>query len=87
MLEFLQKFAAKPGDQNPDGSLPSNKLAPKAMAVGSMAMASSVVVWGFRMIGVKVGEKQIDDVFAAGVTLLAFAQFLAAYFKKDNPQK
>lgn len=84
MLEFLKKYIAAPGDHGPDGSLPATKLAPKAAAVGSMAMVSTVAIWAFRMIGVQVGEKQIDDVFAAGVTLFGFVNFLAAYFTKDK---
>lgn len=87
MFDILKRFIATPADVQSDGTLPPTKIAPKAAAVGSMAMASSVVVWGFRMLGVKVGEKEIDEVFAAGLTLLAFAQFLAAYFTKDKLAK
>lgn len=87
MFEKLSQFVAKAGDQKADGTLPSAKLAPKVAAAGSMAMASSVVVWGFRMLGVKIGEKEIDDAFAAGVTIFNFVVVLASYLKKDTAPK
>lgn len=84
MFAKLSQLIAKPGDHRPDGTLPATKLAPKVAAAGSMAMVTSVVVWGLRMLGVKVGEDEIDNVFAAGVTIFNFGVFLVSYLARDT---